>query len=72
MMYLISIIAVILGVILDQYTKHLAVVYLKDEPFTLIDGVFELHYLENSGAAFGMLQNQKLLFVTIAAVRVIL
>lgn len=68
MMYLISIIAVILGVILDQYTKHLAVVYLKDEPFTLIDGVFELHYLENRGAAFGMFQNQQIIFLIIGIV----
>jgi len=60
-------------VILDQITKNLAVVYLKDKPaYVIWDGVFELHYLENSGAAFGMLQNQKILFVTIAAVILIL
>jgi len=59
----------ILLVILDQITKNLAVVYLKDKPaYVIWDGVFELHYLENSGAAFGMLQNQKILFVSIAAV----
>lgn len=59
----------ILLVILDQITKNLAVVYLKDKPaYVLWDGVFELHYLENRGAAFGMLQDQKILFVTIAAV----
>ena len=56
-------------VILDQITKNLAVLHLKDKPaIVLWDGVFELHYLENSGAAFGMLQNQKVLFVTIAVV----
>ena len=59
----------ILLVILDQITKNLAVVYLKDKPaYVIWGGVFELHYLENSGAAFGMLQNQKILFVSIAAV----
>ena len=59
----------ILLVILDQITKNLAVVYLKDKPAHVIwEGVFELHYLENSGAAFGMLQNQKVLFVSIAAI----
>lgn len=48
----------------DQITKHLAVVYLKEqESIKLIDGVFELHYLENRGTAFGMLQNQKVFFV---------
>lgn len=59
----------ILLVILDQITKNLAVLHLKDKPaIVLWDGVFELHYLENSGAAFGMLQNQKILFVSIAAI----
>ena len=70
---LLDILFFILLVILDQITKNLAVVYLKDKPaYVIWDGVFELHYLENSGAAFGMLQNQKILFVTIAAVIIIL
>ena len=56
-------------VYLDQITKALAVKHLKDQPaFVLMDGVFELHYLENRGAAFGMLQNQKILFVSIAVI----
>ena len=56
-------------VYLDQITKALAVKHLKDKPaYVLMDGVFELHYLENRGAAFGMLQNQKILFVVIAAI----
>lgn len=59
-------------VYLDQITKALAVKHLKDKPaYILIDGVFELHYLENRGAAFGMLQNQKVLFVVIAAVMLV-
>ena len=56
-------------VYLDQITKSLAVTCLKDKPaFVLINYVFELHYLENRGAAFGMLQNQKILFVAIASI----
>lgn len=59
-------------VYLDQITKALAVRHLKDKPaFVLMDGVFELHYLENRGAAFGMLQNQKVLFIVIAAVMLV-
>lgn len=47
----------------DQWTKMLAVRKLKGaEPFKIIDGIFELHYLENRGAAFGILQNQRTLF----------
>ena len=54
-------------IIFDQWTKALAVAHLMNqEPFVLIPGVFQLHYLENRGAAFGMLQGQRLFFVVIA------
>ena len=66
---IIYIITMIALVIIDQYTKILALSYLKDkEPFIIVNNVFELRYLENRGAAFGMMQNQKLLFIIIAAV----
>ncbi|MDE7332140.1 MAG: signal peptidase II [Lachnospiraceae bacterium] len=53
----------------DQFTKYLAVIKLKDQPsFDIISGVLELSYLENRGAAFGMLQNQKVFFVFVAVV----
>ena len=59
--------AIILLVVLDQFTKHLAVTYLQDKPaYKIIDGVLELNFLKNSGAAFGMLQNQKVFFVSVA------
>ncbi len=61
--------SMILLIALDQYTKYLAVINLKDRPaISLIDGVFELKYLENRGAAFGMLQNQKVFFVFVACI----
>ncbi len=53
----------------DQFTKHLAVVYLKGkEACVLIEGVLELDYLENRGAAFGLLQNQKIFLVAVGIV----
>lgn len=56
-------------VALDQYTKYLAVIHLKDKPaFNIVNGVLELNYLENKGAAFGMLQNQKAFFIFVAVV----
>lgn len=64
-----DLIFLILLVVLDQYTKYLAVVRLKDKPaFSIIDNVIEFNYLENRGAAFGMLQNQKIFFVFVAVV----
>lgn len=42
-------------VFLDQFTKQLAVTYLKEKnPIPIITDVFELKYLENTSAAFGM------------------
>lgn len=54
---------------LDQRTKLLAVDHLRDKPaMVLWDGVFELLYIENRGAAFGMLQGKLLFFLLIAVV----
>ena len=36
---------------------------MNQQPFVIWDGVFELHYLENRGAAFGILQGKKIFFV---------
>ena len=61
---LIGILAAIILIALDQWTKHLAVLRLEGQsPIVLWDGVFELHYLENRGAAFGILQGQKAVFL---------
>ena len=54
------------AVVADQLTKELAYRNLKlsGKGFaTLIPGVLELRYLENRGAAFGMLQNRLPLFI---------
>ena len=56
--------AVLVG--LDQITKMLAVIKLKGQnPFVIIENVFELRYLENRGAAFGMLQGQRTYFIVV-------
>lgn len=56
-------------VAIDQFTKYAAVIKLKNQPaFNIIDGVLEFNYLENRGAAFGMLQNQKMFFVFVAVI----
>lgn len=69
--YIVSIIIVGIGIILDQFTKSLAVTHLQDAPIPIIEGVFELHYLENRGAAFGMMQNQQLFFVITGVIMLI-
>lgn len=61
--------AAVVAIAFDQWTKYLAVSKLKDQAaYTVLSGVFELQYLENRGAAFGMLQNQQILFVIITVI----
>lgn len=66
---LLDLVSIIILILIDQYTKYLAVIRLKDKAaFNIINGVLELNYLENKGAAFGMLQNQKVFFIFVAIV----
>ena len=56
-------------VALDQWTKFLTICHLKDQPaIPLIEGVLELQYLENRGAAFGMMQGRQLFFAVVTVV----
>ena len=63
MKYIKAAIAVIALVLLDQWTKVLAVTHLMNtNGVTIIPNVFRLYYLENRGSAFGLMQNQKIFF----------
>ena len=60
---------IIVLVVVDQMTKTYAIMNLKEKPpLIIIDGFLELNYLENRGAAFGMLQNQKVFFLFVASI----
>jgi len=57
---------VLLLLAIDQFTKHLAVTYLRPiREIVLIDGVFSLLYHENSGMAFGLFQDGRWFFVVV-------
>jgi signal peptidase II len=63
-----AVIGTMLLVAFDQLIKYLVVIKLKgNSPYVLISGVFQLEYLENRGAAFGILQNQRVFFYLCAA-----
>lgn len=56
-------------IFLDQISKFFAANYLQNlEPLHLIGNFFDLEYVENRGAAFGILQNKQIFFylITIA------
>ncbi len=65
----IDILLIAVLIALDQFTKYIAVVRLKDKPaYPIINGVLEFNYLENHGAAFGMLQNQRVFFIFVEVI----
>jgi len=69
---IIGIIITIILVIFDQYTKQLAVNYLKgNDGIVIINNVFKLRYLENTGAAFSMLENKMSFFLIITPIMLI-
>ena len=60
------------GVALDQLTKWIATTYLKPiHDFPLIKDVFHLTYSENPGAAFGILSNDRWVFMTFSSVMIV-
>lgn len=72
-----AVLYLILGVAcvaLDQWVKYWTRTVLMNEPggtIPIIEDVFHLTYVENRGAAFGMLQGQKWLFVVLTVAMVI-
>ncbi len=53
----------------DQVVKQWTVIHLKGQTDIMLwPGVFELTYVENRGAAFGMLQNQRWLFTVLTVI----
>lgn len=67
-----TIIIIALGLVLDRLTKMWAVASLKgNDGIVIIKNFFGFEYLENRGAAFGMLQNKQWLFILVTTVVVI-
>lgn len=55
---LIDALAAAVLLVLDQLTKHLAVLHLKGgTALVLLEGVLELQYVENTGVAFSLFRN---------------
>ena len=68
MSYIIAIAAIAAMIGLDQWVKWLAVTHLQNAPdIPLVEGVFRLAYVENRGAAFGLLDGGRWVFVVLTA-----
>ncbi len=65
-----AIIAVV--IFLDQLTKSLTVLHIKPIPTQpIIENVIHLTYVENRGAAFGMLANSRWVFMIVSSVAIV-
>lgn len=67
--YILDFIILFILVIIDRVTKNLALIKLKGRPsYPVIKGVLEFRYLENQGAAFGLLKKQTSFFVFVTLI----
>ena len=67
--YFIYLLLTAAGILLDRLTKNWAVDVLRGgEPIPVIKGILELTYVENRGAAFGMMQGRQGFFLILTAV----
>ena len=62
----------ILIIALDQISKYAAVKYLKgNSSYIIIKDFLQLHYVENYGAAFSILQGRRIFFVIITSIVIV-
>ncbi len=70
---MLALIIIILAVAIDQITKYLALTLLAPvKAFVIIDGVLELNFVRNRGAAWGMLADNRWVFMIISSVSIVL
>ena len=59
-------------VALDQITKYLTILYLKPlDTFPLLQDVLHLTYVENTGAAFGMMKDSRWVFMVTSTLAIV-
>ena len=65
-------ILIILSVAADQISKHLVLANIAMyERVEVLPGIFHFTYIENEGAAFGMLANNRWVFLVISAAAIV-
>ena len=63
---------IIVAVFLDQLTKYYTVLHLKPiDTYPIIEDVLHLTYVENTGAAFGMMKNARWVFMITSTLAII-
>ena len=62
---------IVFGIVLDQLTKLLAVKYLMDGSVTVIPWLIDFTYVENRGMAWGLLADQRWIFMTASVIAIV-
>lgn len=71
-MYIAAVLSVILLVVIDQLTKYLAVVFLMPVgTVKVLEGFIHFTYVENEGAAFGLMQGGRWIFVVMTVIVIV-
>ncbi len=67
--YLLAILSFVVLIVIDQVSKYMIVSNMElHSSIPLIEDVLEIHYIQNHGAAWGVLENQQLLFIICAVI----
>ena len=70
--YILYSVIIVVGIILDQLTKFLVTKYMTMyQSIPLINGFLHITYTTNDGAAFGMMDGQRWVFIVVSTVAII-
>lgn len=73
MAYIIGIICSVLLLIIDQVSKYLVTTHFDVyDSRPLIEGILNLTYIHNTGAAFGIFRNQRWIFMSITTIIIVI
>lgn len=69
---MLALIIIVLVVILDQVSKYLALTLLQPiGSYPIIDQVLEFNFVLNRGAAWGILENHRWIFITVSCITIV-
>ena len=65
---MIQILIIILALAADQLTKYFLVPMIQSGPVTVIPGVFQLAFVKNEGASFGIFPGARVIFIIVTCI----
>ncbi len=70
--YIIYSVIIAFGIFIDQLTKYLTAAYMYlGQSIPIIKDVIHITYVQNRGAAFGMMKDERWIFMTVSTVMII-